>query len=143
MLNFCVFTFILYAVASSVRTILFGAKAKQRKSSAAITRRRAIAPAARSAVPTATANYIRMSMHDVPEQTNLIKNQKPKYQKIQRKRTESSSVRILVRDSGTVRLETAVARVEHFSESNARFSFTPAGIKLSFIQLLSGKEVLI
>lgn len=98
MLNFCVFTFILYAVASSVRTILFGAKAKQRKSSVAITRRRAIAPAARSAVPTATADYIRTSMHGVPEQTNLIKNQKPEHQKIQRKRTESSSVRFLIRD---------------------------------------------
>ncbi len=48
---------------------------------------------------------------------------------------------ILARDSGTDILEKPIARVEHFSIFNAGFSFTPAGIKLSFIQLLSGTEV--
>ncbi len=44
----------------------------------------------------------------------------------------------LARDSGADILEKLVARVEHFSIFNAGFSFTPAGIKIILIPLLSG-----
>lgn len=39
MLNFCVFTFILYAVAGSVKKILFGSRKKQCRASFTGTRR--------------------------------------------------------------------------------------------------------